>query len=560
MSDHVLLISDFNIETLSRLLERRFEGTDRKVTLGPFGQAFELLHQLEHPCWQDNPSAALLWTSPGRVSQTFLQASRWEECDPTACDDEVDYYIQLIERVAKRVDTVFVPTFVGYPWWPRAGLLDWNHPMGSSRLLHRMNGILLERLGGREGVFVLDTQRWIDGGRGFDARGWHNAKMPFDATVYTLAADALQSALNAIRGRSKKIVITDLDNTMWGGIVGDDGWQNLKIGGHDPAGEAFHAYQRYLKALRNRGIVLAIVSKNEEATALEAIDNHPEMLLKREDFVGWRINWEDKAANIASLMKELNLGLDSAVFIDDNPVERTRVRGALPDVAVPDIPANPLRVPTAIAALGYFDAVAVSGDDRKRTEMYRARKERTSAREDVGSLDDWLTSLETTVSYEPINDGNVERTVQLFNKTNQMNLATRRLPGPELLSWVEAPNNHLWTFRVRDKFGDAGLTGIASVSHDPQTGRAEITDYLLSCRVMGRKVEETVVHVLVESARALGATEIVATFRETPKNQPCLRFWKMSGFEHDESANTFRWDGAKPYPLPESIALEGPED
>jgi FkbH-like protein len=348
------------------------------------------------------------------------------------------------------------------------------------------------------------------------------SKTPFQNSVFREASNDVLAALEGVHGRNKKALVLDLDNTLWGGIVGDDGWENLRIGGHDPLGEAFADFQKSLKRLVNRGVVLAIVSKNEESVALDAIRRHPEMVLKLEDFAAWKINWQDKARNITELMTELNLGLDSAVFLDDSAFERTRVREALPQVFVPELPADPMEYPTFLAALRCFDSPVISAEDRKRTTMYVADRQRTALKTEAGSLEDWLAQLDLRVSVEPLNDANLERAAQLFNKTNQMNMATRRLTAGELMAWSKADGHRLWTFRVADRFGDYGLCGISGFERDGDKGR--LTDFLLSCRVMGRGVEDSMLCVVAQHAVSVGCDALLAEYVPSPKNQPCERW------------------------------------
>ena len=197
-------------------------------------------------------------------------------------------------------------------------------------------------------IVLLDSQRWLSaaGTASSNSKLWYMSKTPFHSTVFQEASSDILAAIAGIRGLNKKVLILDLDGTLWEGVVGDIGWERLTLGGHDPVGEAFADFQKELRRLVNRGVLLAIASKNEEATALEAIRRHPEMVLKLEDFAMWKINWHDKAANIADIMSSLNLGLDSAVFLDDSAFERARVREALPQVLVPELPADPMQYPS----------------------------------------------------------------------------------------------------------------------------------------------------------------------------------------------------------------------
>src|SRR5439155_1800879 len=233
---------------------------------------------------------------------------------------------------------------------------------------------LCDRLSRHSNVYVLNSDSWAvsSGSKVYSPQLWYLAKIPFTLEVFEAAARDFKAAVDAIEGRSRKLIVVDLDDTLWGGVAGEVGWENLRVGGHDPIGEAFSDFQKSLKALTQTGIVLAIASKNEEAVALEAIDKHPEMILRRSDFAAWRIDWLDKAENIADIASTLNLDLSSIVYIDDSPAERSRVRAALPAVAVPDWPQDAFLYTSFLTQLSYFDKVAITTEDRQRTSMYIA--------------------------------------------------------------------------------------------------------------------------------------------------------------------------------------------
>jgi FkbH-like protein len=280
------------------------------------------------------------------------------------------------------------------------------------------------------------------------------------------------------------------------------------------------------------------------------------MRLAVEDFAGWKINWNDKAQNIIDLARELNLGLQSVVFIDDNPVERERVRSTLPEVLVPDWPKDPMLYAQTLRSLRCFDVLETTGEDVERARMYREEQQRKSHMREAGSIDAWLRGLETVVKVEPLGKTNLTRTAQLLNKTNQMNLATRRLTEAELAEWAALPGHHLWSFRVSDRLGDSGLTGIASLIE--RDGDCCVADYVLSCRVMGRRVEETIVAWLVGQAKRLGARRLVAEFMPTPKNQPCLDFLRRSGLD-EAVEHRFTFDLDADYPHPDAVTLVVPD-
>jgi len=421
-------------------------------------------------------------------------------------------------------------------------------------MLVKMNLVLCDRLARQSNVYVLNSNPWlVSGSKAYSPKLWYLAKMPFTLEVFEAAAREFKRAIDAIEGRSRKLIVVDLDDTLWGGVVGEVGWENLRIGGHDPIGEAFSDFQKALKALTQTGIVLALASKNEEPVALEAIDKHPEMILRRSDFAAWRINWLDKADNIVDIAASLNLDLSSIVFIDDSAAERSRVQAALPAVAVPDWPQDAFLYASSLTALSYFDKTAVTTEDRQRTSMYIADARRTQTRHSFQSIEEWLHSLEMEVSIEQLSRANLARATQLFNKTNQMNLSTRRLGEEELWKWSTAAGNHFYVFRVSDKFGDYGLAGILGLAS--QNGAMRITDYLLSCRVMGRGLEQLMLGFAIDHARSAGVGEIMADYLPTAKNAPCLSFFRNGSKLECENDNRFVWRAANPYPWPAHISV-----
>ena len=349
------------------------------------------------------------------------------------------------------------------------------------------------------------------------------------------------------------MIILDLDDTLWGGIVGDIGWENIVLGGHSNIGEAFVDFQKELKALKNRGIILGIVSKNEESIALEAFKNNKEMILSLDDMAGWKINWEDKAKNILDLVTELNIGLQSVVFIDDNPFERARVREVFPEVYVPDWPNNKMLYPSTLVSLNCFDSPNFSSEDAKRTEMYKAEQQRKVQRSKVGSLNEWLEKLHICVKREPLNDSNLQRATQLINKTNQMNLSTRRMTEEELRVWANVKGRKVWLFRVSDFFGDSGITGLVSLEIRDSQGC--VIDFILSCRVMGRNIEEAMCATVIEHAKLIGLNKIFLKYLPTEKNKPCLRFLDASKLEQIKD-NMFSWDTRKTFSFPSHINIQ----
>jgi FkbH-like protein len=547
-----LLISDFNVKTLGAYLANAEEEPGFDLVEAPYGQVLPVLIDGTLECWQKPVECAVVWTRPEAVIPAFKDVLEFKGASIDTLLAQVDAYAEPLARAAERSRILLVPSWEIAAQNRGWGLLEARKAQGMRGALWRMNARLAERLEGTPNAFVLPADRWMRTKNASSPKMWFTTKTPFSNDVFLEAAQEIRAAVAAQRGQAKKLVIVDLDNTMWGGIVGDLGWESLRLGGHDHAGEAFVEFQRALKALTNRGIILGIVSKNDEPVALEAIEKHPEMVLRKRDFAGWRINWNDKAKNVADLTAELRLGLQSVVFIDDNPVERARVREMLPEVLVPEWPQDPMMYASALQSLRCFDVPSATAEDAARAAMYAAERQRDESMQKIGNIDDWLSSLEQVVTVEPLRDDNLARTTQLLNKTNQLNLTTRRLTEAELTAWTNKPENQLWAFRVADKFGDSGLTGIVSLTNENGVGR--ISDYVLSCRVMSRKVEETMLAWVVTRAREAGLSKLVATLIPTAKNRPTLDVFKKSGFHTDDDL-TFTWDVKNDYPVPSCIKL-----
>jgi FkbH-like protein len=550
-----LIVSDFTADSLGAVLAQGNERPEVQLEVASYGSVIPILADAEQRF--RGLDFVVVWTRPEAVVPSFSRVLRFEAVSDPQLLDETDAFADLLLKAAAEVRSLLIPAWALRGSARGLGLIDLTHPRGVGRALNLISGRLAERLGESPGVFLLDSRRWFSlaGAGAHDPRLWYMAKVPFGPAVFQAAARDVRAALRAVHGQARKLIIVDLDDTLWGGILGEVGWEGLRLGGHDPVGEAHVDFQRGLKALTNRGVILGIASKNDEATALHAMAEHPEMVLRQDDFAGWRINWSDKARNIAELVESLNLGLDAVVFLDDNPAERGRVREALPDVLVPDWPDSPLLYASALESLPWFDAAQWSEEDAERARLYSAERRRTELRETVDSVDAWLETLEIRIRVEALSPTNRQRATQLLNKTNQMNLSTRRLTEAELAEWADRESNGFWAFRMTDRFSDSGITGLLGVTAEPD-GRLRIIDWVLSCRIIGRRMEESMLHVAAEHGRMIGAREMVAEYVPTARNAPCLEFWRTrSGFAARSDERTFSWDLAAAYPLPSAVSL-----
>ena len=440
------------------------------------------------------------------------------------------------------------------------------HGLSPAALIERMNAALADRADAA-GVDLVDPGSVTigrDPSTWYDPLMWYKAKQEVSAIASPLYGDIVARVLAAQQGRSAKCLVLDLDNTLWGGVIGDDGLEGIVLGQGSPGGEAFLAVQQHALELSRRGVILAVCSKNDEANALLPFESHPDMLLRRGDISAFVSNWNDKASNIRAIAEILNIGLDSLVFLDDNPFERNQVRQALPSVSVPEVSDDPGLVPFCLADAGYFEAVAVTGDDLKRREQYAANAERAKLREGAGDISAYLSSLEMRMPWHRFRPVDHERTVQLINKTNQFNLTTRRYTSADVTAVADDPRAVGLTFRLIDSFGDNGIIAIVIARVD-EAHVATIDTWLMSCRVLGRGVEGATLDVLVAEVAALGATSLVGVYVPSEKNGMVRDHYVKLGFLPAETlpddgpgATRSRLTIAEHTPTPHFISIEEP--
>jgi len=359
---------------------------------------------------------------------------------------------------------------------------------------------------------------------------WNRAKQEVTPVAGPVYGDLVGRLVAAIQGRSSKCLVLDLDNTLWGGVIGDDGLEGIAVGQGSALGEAFLSVQGYARALGRRGVILAVCSKNDETNALLPFDKHPEMLLRRSDLSSFVANWDDKATNLRRIARELNIGLDSLVFLDDNPFERNLVRSELPEVAVPEIPDDePALMAPTLAAAGYFESVSVTEEDRARTAQYAANRERAALQSSVTDLPAYLRSLDMQLIWRRFDRIGLTRVVQLINKTNQFNLTTRRRTEEEVAAIMDDPRAFGLQIRLTDRFGDNGIIAIV-IGRVDEARSCRIDTWLMSCRVLGRGVEQATLELVAAQALALGATRLVGEYVPTAKNAMVAGHYPRLGF------------------------------
>lgn len=507
----IFTIASFNQQNFNTALKKEFNGSH--VHSVEYEQMFPYLLNLLPTKKKENLS--ILWISLRDV----FQANEMK--------------IDLVNLILKLSDSFQYSIVI----LPTADSPAFNLFQGNSLRteLYKLSLALSEKTLGSN-IAVLDPTRWMvqQGSNAMSSQLWYLSKTPFHKNVFKSAANTCKSTYDAFVGNTKKVLIVDLDDTLWGGIVGDDGLENLKIGGHDAIGEAFADFQKWIQMIKSWGVILCICSKNDEKIAMEVFEKHSGMVLKKEDFVKWKINWNDKAANIAEMINELNVGMDAVVFLDDNAVERNRIRTALPGIYVPDLPEDKMEYPAFIRSLNCFNRIAITEEDKNRTELYKTEQNRTESQYTFASVEDWLESLKIEINFEELNDTNLVRAEQLLNKTNQMNLRTRRMNKEELKKWAAQKNHWFYVVHVKDVFGDNGITGLISF-YKTDNNEFFINDFVMSCRVMGRKIEDKMLNFIVEKSKTEKCSQVVAEYVQTEKNKPVKDFFE----NHPLKGNAF---------------------
>ena len=400
---------------------------------------------------------------------------------------------------------------------------------------------LVER---RNNVYLFDLADTIaEVGRKqfYSNKMWYMSSMPYSRDGLNAVSNEIDRILGAAFTTRKKIIALDLDNTLWGGVIGEDGVEGIELSDHKE-GQRYYDFQRQLLEMKNRGIVLGIVSKNNEEDAEAAIRNHPAMLLRDNEFVSRKINWENKALNLKAMEGELNLTEGGFIFVDDNPVERETVKGECPDMLVPDFPEDTTEL-LSFAEDIWFDycrPLRVLGEDLKKTQMYQNEAKRKLEMESSLNLDDYIAKLEMVADIHRMRDTELERVVQLINKTNQFNVTTKRYTQAEVEEIAADPNNAIYVVYSSDKYGDSGLISVIILIGSEVDVR--IDTFLMSCRVMGRKLEDVILNELAAKYQR----KMIGEFIPTAKNAPVRELFDRLGFSQvsdDNGHKVYELDG-----------------
>ena len=508
------LISNVNVESLAR----RIEGHEVFIA-GGYGAWTQELANPSSDLWSFDPSAVFLLLDGAELALKAGDASF------EGLAAALDEHLSWIQGAAESHPSAKI--FVSTLDVPRQWLRSLKSRVAERHVEHHWYARLTALSEALPNMYAFDVKAIVETiGRPqfYSAKRWYVGGMRYGIQGEKDLAREMTRMLDVLVRAGKKLLVLDLDHTLWGGIVGEDGINGIALSATGP-GARYKDFQRRVRQLKELGVILAVVSKNNEADVLEVFDKHPDMVLRKDDFAMMKVNWAPKPQNIAELAQDLDLGTDSFVFIDDNPVEREAVRSALPDVVVPEFPADTCDLPQFLEQIqrDHFFVLAATEEDRKRTETYLQNAKRSVERNAAGSVEEFLAALKTKITLGRVTDDDVARAAQLTQKTNQFNLTTRRYTEQDVQRFRNSRDYSVYLASVSDKYGDNGKVLLAIV-HKVGNDTAELDTFLMSCRVMGRFIEDQVLDHLVRELRGSGVSKLLVHYTPTKKNPPAKAF------------------------------------
>lgn len=547
----IAYLSNHTVEPLPNYVgvAAAFEGLRLESYVGPFDQPFQEILNPASGLLAFRPEVILLELSirelAPRIHSQFLALSAEDRRKEKG--EIVGAILDWVAMAREKTSATLLVSNFPRPVYSQAGIADSKTEYGEAEFYAELNLELLRALRDDTRAFLFDLEAPISrvGSLGsHDPKLYYMAKMQWDEVCGPHIAEEVVRYLKAIKGQTRKCLVLDLDNTLWGGIVGEDGPLGVKVGEGDPVAEAFLDFQTVIRALKDKGTILALCSKNNPEDALEVFEKRHEMALSIDDFSALRINWDPKPANIHSIAEELNIGVDSIVFIDDNPAECELVRQMLPEVKVIALPPDPSCYAGLLRRTLDFEKLSLTSEDREKALQYQQGAQRESLRSGIGDLDSFLEHLGTVVKLGSAEVHHIARVQQLFTKTNQFNATTIRYSLADVETFVADDRYDLGVMRVSDKFGDLGIVGIYLVERNGEVAR--IDSLIMSCRAMGRGVENVLMnHIKSETLGSGRVSVLEAEFIPTQKNKPVSSFFEQQGFAVVEE----RVEGGKRYRL-----------
>ena len=448
--------------------------------------------------------------------------------------NKVEEIIKLITTFTQKSKSKLIISNLNIPTYSPYGIFEQKIEYGIQEMISDFNKKLSNAIRDESSVYTFDFNGFITKygeTNVFDYRQYFFGDIKISLNYIPYFADEVMSYIKSVLGLNKKCIVLDLDNTLWGGIVGEDEFEGIKLG-DDPVGKTFVEFQHQILALHNRGIILAINSKNNFDDAIKVIKEHPNMVLREEHFASLKINWNDKLSNFHEISNELNIGLDSMVFFDDDPVNREYIRRNIPEVLVVDLPTDPSYYASLLPSMNDFNILKITEEDVNRGKMYVQQRQRTELQNKLENFDDFIKQLNMKIRIKHANDYTIPRISQLTLKTNQFNLTTKRYQEEDIRKFSKDKTKMVGCAQVEDKFGDNGITGVYIINKD-NPDEWTIDTFLLSCRVIGRGIEDGILYYIIQKAKEAGVKRIKCKFIPTKKNKPAEDFLPNFGFKKE---------------------------
>ncbi|MDF9787832.1 HAD-IIIC family phosphatase [Polynucleobacter sphagniphilus] len=560
----VSIARNFTVEPLIPILKGEFArcGFLADIYLGDFDVVASEILNKNSGLYSHNPQILLIanWLEGiSKVLTTEYLSSSAEDVDReiNRVVDEIEGFISTFR--ANSNAPVLINNFPLIDL-PTLGILNAQLESGHTAAILKLNKELLNRLKIIPDVFIVDyfsIFAKVGTNQGYDERYWHIARAPLKREMLLALGLEYVKYVRALKGKGKKCLVLDCDNTLWGGVIGEDGIDGIKLGTSHP-GSGFSAFQTEIVNLYNRGVLLALCSKNNEEDVLEVLDKHPDMILRRDHIAAWQINWDDKASNLSRLAEKLNIGIDSFVFVDDNAFECEWVESQLPQVAVVHLKGDSSSFKRQITDNGFFDTLSFTEEDKKRSEMYISAAKSEELKNNSGSYDEYLRNLKLCAEIGAPSDATIPRFSQLTQKTNQFNLTTIRYSEGDISRMLADSSYGVYYLKLQDRFTDLGLIGVAITKADQDV--CNIDTFALSCRALGRGVEDAFIAHILGQAKLKGFKKVAGVYIPTKKNAQVADFYGKQGFKKIETngeVNRWEWNfEEKAAPLaPEWIEL-----
>lgn len=521
------------IEPYARHLARQI-GFNAQCRFGEYDQVFQEAVGGNSGLLNQETDCALVFLRLENLSWELARNFAGLKPEQIAAETERvrDFILAVLAGIRKQTAAMILWLGFEMPVYPALGIVDQQRDDGQTGVIDELNRSLREALRQQKNAYFVDLNLCLAriGARNFyDQRYWHIGKAPYSREALAEIAGEAFKYIRALKGRNKKCLVLDCDNVLWGGTVGEDGLAGIKLGKTYP-GSAYYEFQQEILSLHRRGVILALCSKNNEEDVWEVFERHSDMVLRREHIAAARINWRDKAANLREIAADLNLGLDSLVFVDDSDFEINLIRSLLPEVEVIELPkAGAVAYRETLAASGCFDTLTLSQEDAERGAMYQAEAARKQSQLQHSDMESYLASLEMALEIRLADEFSIPRIAQLTQKTNQFNLTTRRYSDADLQRLMEGEAAEVVYLRLRDRFGDSGIVGVCILRYEAE--RAIFDSFLLSCRVLGRGVEDAFLTQCLKRASLKRRQAAVGEYQPTARNDQVKDFYLRQGFE-----------------------------